>query len=137
MLAVLITSLLLIIEMTSLEDFTPIAITTIICLSVIGLMIFKLLRRNDYLRHFLKSEFVLDDFSLTLNIDGQFKRIVDTSKKITIKTTAIGTFVLNGEYSFWDLYLSRYSPIGIPLRYPNDIFIPKLTGSYENLIEKA
>jgi hypothetical protein len=136
MLAALVIPLFFIITMIHLDDFTPIAIAITLYFLINGFMIFSLFRRIDFLMHFLKSEFVFDDYSLTLNIDGQFKRIVDTNREITIKTTSIGTFVLNGDYSYWDFYFSRFSPIGIPLRYPNDIFIPKVTENYDNLLEK-
>jgi hypothetical protein len=136
MLAALVIPLLFVVGMIHLDDSTPIVIMITLFFLINGFMIFSLFRRIDFLTHFLKSEFVFDDYSLTLNIDGQFKRVVCTNREITIKTTSIGTFVLNGEYSFGDFYFSKYSPIGIPLRYPNDIFIPKVTENYDNLIEK-
>lgn len=136
MLVALVIPLFFIVSMIHLDDFGLIAIMIIIFILIAGLMIFKLFRRIDFLTHFLKSEFVVDDYSVILNIDGQYKRIVNTNRNMTIKTTSIGTYVFNGDYSFWDLYFSKYSPIGIPLRYPNDIFIPKVTEKYDNLIEK-
>ena len=55
------------------------------------------------------------------------------NSKITIKSLNLGTYVLVGKYTWVDFHMSKYSPTRIPTR-SSDIFIPKITENYDQLL---
>lgn len=92
-------------------------------------------RHIAIMEHFTKCSFVIDEKSLQLYIKGVKKKSFTHGDIYVLKQNRLGTFVLQGDLSVFELHYGKYET---PLSLTNkkNIFIPYIAENYTELVSK-